>query len=320
MTAIVLRQQEQAELLTFAKAVVGSQLFTQQGITSVERAAVAMVAGREIGLGPIEAIRSFHFANGGVQPSADLLARLIRRHPRYDYRVLELTDEVCALHFFDREQGELREGVVDVEAFVSRFTIEDAQRAGLGKRGPSGAPSSWERYPRNMLFSRAMTNGVAWFAPDVIDALRADPSPQGVDGPLLEEALESTSQAAPADGHAEMAASSSTSSPSTVDDGPQVGMPVDGEPTDPEAGEADRSSDRPKPEVALPVEPGSDPSLPETEGLWNSLVFASGGSVPRALSILNRATLNRFTERTVQIATAEEIQLALSSLSEEASA
>jgi len=40
----------------------------------------------------------------------------------------------------------------------SRFTIEDAKRAGT---------KNMDKYPRNMLFARAMSNGVRWFCPDV---------------------------------------------------------------------------------------------------------------------------------------------------------
>jgi hypothetical protein len=166
---IVLRHQEQADLLTFAKAIVGSALFTEQGITSVERAAIAIVAGREIGIGPVESMRSFHFANGGVQPSADLLARLVRRHPRYDYRVCDISEGGCELEFF----------IDGAPAGRSRFTEDDRRRAHLGENTTRG-PSSWAKFPRNMMFSRALTNGVAWYCPDVIDAL-AGAVPTAVD-------------------------------------------------------------------------------------------------------------------------------------------
>lgn len=154
MTAITLRREEQQDILLFAKALSGSGFFREQNITTEAQAAIAIVAGREIGIGPVEAVRSFHFTGNGVQPSADLLARLVRRHDRYDYSVVELSDEACELIFFD---------AVDQTEHVSRFTMVDAKRAGL-------ASAAWQKYPRNMLFARAMTNGVAWYAPDVIDA------------------------------------------------------------------------------------------------------------------------------------------------------
>lgn len=158
MTAITLRQQQMAEIHALGEALVQSGYFHTRGVDSIAQAAVAVIAGRELGLGPIEALRSFHFTSQGVQPTAELLSRLVRRHPRYDYTVQTLNDEVCTLSFYDDECGE---GV----ELISTFTIKDAERAGLTRS------ENWRKYPRNMLFSRAMTNGVAWYAPDVIDAL-----------------------------------------------------------------------------------------------------------------------------------------------------
>jgi hypothetical protein len=179
MTAIVLRADDQAEIRSLGEALAQSGYFrTGEGrdsqAISIAQAAVAIIAGRELGLGPVEALRSFHFTTNGVQPSADLLARLVRRHPRYDYSVVELSDEVAELAFFDRALSEHPQLTL---AGRSRFTIEDAKRAGLGI-ARDGKTTAWQKYPRNMLFSRAMTNGVAWFAPDVIDALITDPDPE----------------------------------------------------------------------------------------------------------------------------------------------
>lgn len=156
MTAITLRRTEQQDIALFAQAIAGSGYFN----VNQAQAAIAIVAGREIGIGPVEALRSFHFTRNGVQPSAALLARLVRRHPRYDYTVNQLDDSACELLFW--MDGE--------EAGVSRYTLEDAKRAGLA------GGESWKKYPANMCFARCMTNGVSWYAPDVIDALTPDPS------------------------------------------------------------------------------------------------------------------------------------------------
>ncbi|NBO17384.1 MAG: hypothetical protein EBV07_00610 [Proteobacteria bacterium] len=40
----------------------------------------------------------------------------------------------------------------------STFTIEDAKKAGT---------KNTDKFPRNMLFARAMSNGVKWYTPDV---------------------------------------------------------------------------------------------------------------------------------------------------------
>jgi hypothetical protein len=43
---------------------------------------------------------------------------------------------------------------------VSKFTIEDAKKAGT---------KNLDKYPANMLFARAMSNGVKWYTPDVFN-------------------------------------------------------------------------------------------------------------------------------------------------------
>lgn len=114
------------------------------------QAFVKIVAGRELGLGPLASVTGLNVIKGRVTFSANLLASMVKRHPRYDYRVLDHSDRSCQIAFF--ESGE--------QIGVSTFTVEDAGRAGL--RGPS-----WERYPRAMLFARALTQGVRWYCPDV---------------------------------------------------------------------------------------------------------------------------------------------------------
>jgi hypothetical protein len=96
---------------------------------------------------------------------------------------------------------------------VSSFTMEDAKRAGL-----SGG-DNWKKYPRNMLFARAMSNGAKWYCPDVFggpvytpDELepraKFDPeSDEMVLPPVVEaEVVEPEESASAGDLHAEVAA------------------------------------------------------------------------------------------------------------------
>jgi len=62
-----------------------------------------------------------------------------------------MTDKVCRIIFLQAGQ----------EIGESTFTIEDAKRAGT---------KNIDKFPRNMLFARALSNGVRWFTPDVVDA------------------------------------------------------------------------------------------------------------------------------------------------------
>jgi hypothetical protein len=121
---------------------------------SVAQALVKVEAGRSLGLAPLIAMSEVHVIDGKPTLGAGALAQLVKVSGRYDYVVVELTDESCVLRFV-----ELRTGAVLGE---STFTMDDAARAKLLDRG-----QAWLKYPRNMLFARAMSNGVAWYCPDV---------------------------------------------------------------------------------------------------------------------------------------------------------
>ena len=119
---------------------------------SIAKALVKIEAGRSLNLPPIVAMSEIHVIDGKPSLGAGALAALVKSSGRYDYRVIHLDGTRCVLRFFDRGQA------LDP---VSEFTIDDARVAGLLNKGP------WKQYPRNMLFARAMSNGVAWHCPDV---------------------------------------------------------------------------------------------------------------------------------------------------------
>ena len=132
------------------------------------KAVVKVLAGRELGIGPIEAMTGINIVKGRVALSANLMAAQIKRHPDYDYRVTELTDQKCSIEFFQRGEN----------LGVSTFTVEDAKRAGLiGK-------DTYRQYPRNLLFARAMSNGAKWYCPDAFAGPTYTPDELGaeVDG------------------------------------------------------------------------------------------------------------------------------------------
>lgn len=118
--------------------------------------AIIILAGREKGMKPIEALTSIYLVNGRITYSANALAAFIKRSGKYNYRVKALKDEGCILTFFERIDGAW------TELGDATFTKGDADRAGL-TRGVN-----WMKYPRNMMFARAISNGVKFFCPDLI--------------------------------------------------------------------------------------------------------------------------------------------------------
>ena len=114
------------------------------------QAIVKILAGRELGFGPVASMTGVNVIKGKVALSANLIAASVKRSGRYNYRVTQMTNDACAIDFY--EGGE--------KIGTSEFTAADAKAAGL-----SG--DNWRKYPRNMLFARAMSNGAKWFCPDL---------------------------------------------------------------------------------------------------------------------------------------------------------
>jgi hypothetical protein len=142
--------------LAIGQVMARSGLFPD--ISRVSQAVVKVLAGRELGIGPFAAMSDIHIIEGELVVGARILAALVRQSPVYDYQVVEWTNERCAIDFYRHGQK--------LEPTVT-FTEEDAQRAELNKPTRSGKPSNHMKFPRNMKFARAMSNGVGLHCPDL---------------------------------------------------------------------------------------------------------------------------------------------------------
>ena len=142
------------DLARLARVFAASGLFGRNGNqeTQIAECAIRLMAGMEAGFSPFASATGVHIINGKPAFSSNLLAQAVRRHPDYDYRVLEKTGKVCRIRFLSR--GE----VLGTE----EFTIEMAERAGLLKN------PTWKSYPEAMLFSRALTAGMRTHCPDAL--------------------------------------------------------------------------------------------------------------------------------------------------------
>jgi hypothetical protein len=135
-----------------AKAVVNSG-FLPKAINTPEKAVTLMLAGRELGLGPMQSIRSLFVLDGKPVMSADLMAGLVhKRVPGALLRIVETTTESCVIDAARPGQEPTR----------FTFSSEDAKNAGLlGK-------DNWRKYPRAMLRARCLAEAVRAVFPDVL--------------------------------------------------------------------------------------------------------------------------------------------------------
>ena len=137
--------------------------------------AIKILAGMEAGFGSFASIAGVSVINGRPGFGANLLAQAIKRHPLYDYRVLEKTDQVCRIKFLSGKE----------ELGIETFTIQMADRANLiGKGGP------WKQYPEAMLFARCLTAGMRTHCPDALGGVAAyTPEELGARGQIDENGV-----------------------------------------------------------------------------------------------------------------------------------
>ena len=109
------------------------------------QAAVKVQAGLEMGFGPFASMTGIHIIQGRPAVGANLMASAVKANPRYDYRVRKMDDSEVIIEFFEFEGGK-KESIG-----TSSFTIDDARKAQV---------KNLEKFPRNMLFARAMSNGI----------------------------------------------------------------------------------------------------------------------------------------------------------------
>jgi len=158
---------------TLSETMQLGDLLAQSGFFADSRGAaqavVKVLAGREIGFGPIASMTGIHVISGRVSISANLMAAAIKRSGRYDYRVREMTAQRCEIEFRERN-GDKWEIIGS-----SEFTAQDARAAGT---------KNMDKYARNMLFARAMSNGARWYCPDIFGGPVYTPEEMGatVDG------------------------------------------------------------------------------------------------------------------------------------------
>lgn len=140
------------DLSRVAKMLAISNYFDAKGDSNVAIAQIAtkIMAGQEMGYGPFASVQGIHVIQGRPTLSANIMAAAVKAHPKYDYRVRKMSDAEVVIEFFEGEES----------LGTSSFTIEEARKA---------QTKNMDKFPRNMLFARAMSNGVRWYCPDVFN-------------------------------------------------------------------------------------------------------------------------------------------------------
>lgn len=141
------------ELMEYGKLFAESKVFPD--VASAAQGAIKILAGREVGLSPMQAINSFYFVNGKLGMMTQAMAALIKKSGKYDYQIINQTTESCTVVFF-KINGEKEK--------LGESTFDKKMAAGAGIINKD----IWKNYPINMYFNRALANGARWYCPDAI--------------------------------------------------------------------------------------------------------------------------------------------------------
>jgi len=151
--------EEESKELTIEKGLELGKIFAESGlfpdIKSAAQGYVKILAGRELGMSPMQSINAFYFVGGRLGIAAQAVSAMVKSSGKYDYKIEKHDETECTIIFYcingQRE-----------EIGKSTFTIKDAAKAGIVNK------EGWKNYPRNLLFARALMNGVRWYCPDAI--------------------------------------------------------------------------------------------------------------------------------------------------------
>ena len=200
-------QEASGEILTLQDRLTMAKLLQQSGyfpdVKSTAQAFAKIQAGHELGIGPMTALREVNILPGGRPTlSAHLMAVLVMRSHKYQYRVIR-SDAVTCILAFDRRESRTSPWT---EMGQEEFSMDMARRAkiyereeGANKATLKALADKWnyQSWAADMLFARTMTRGAkkhcaegfggAVYLPDEI----ADDEPE-VHAPVSAEQVQQT--------------------------------------------------------------------------------------------------------------------------------
>lgn len=142
------------DLQSIGDVFVKSGLFADARDAS--KAMVKILAGRELGMAPFASMTGINIIQGKTALGSNLIASVIQRSGTHRFTVTEMTDTRVSIAFFTKVDGAWESCGPN-----STFTDKDAMKAGLFTN------ATYKKYPRNMLYARALSNGAKWYCAGV---------------------------------------------------------------------------------------------------------------------------------------------------------
>jgi hypothetical protein len=152
-TALVRWAQAAQAAHTLATSLVKTSFVPREYRNKADEATAAILAGAEIGLSPLAALRAFNDVAGTTAPKAITLVAVAQSRGHH-IEVVEESDERAVVRY--RRKGER-------DWKTASYSVADAARAGLAKRNPN-----WQTQPRAMCVARASSIAARRVASDAV--------------------------------------------------------------------------------------------------------------------------------------------------------
>ena len=142
--------------MAIARQIAGTEFVPESYRGKPEAVVAAILTGRELGIGPMQALRDIHMVDGRPAFSAQLMLAKMRAA---GITLLETAST--------EERAWIKARRPDGEVGEFEFTIAEAEKAGLlAKKG-----QSWQRYRKDMLWARAVSRMARRFGSDMLGGL-----------------------------------------------------------------------------------------------------------------------------------------------------
>lgn len=153
MSNVVKFEQKQQEMDHFRS--IASMAFRSGNYAGMNEMSMLniILSANDLGVSPHKALNGgFYIVNGKICMSTSLMADRIRKEG-HSIKIPEWTRDKCVVIGVRKDNG---------DSVKFEFTMEDAQAAGL-----TNSPT-WKKFPKNMLYNRAMSTLARVLFPDVV--------------------------------------------------------------------------------------------------------------------------------------------------------
>lgn len=167
MTNIIKFDEQKQKLNVFKELAQAAIKSGSYGNMTIETATNLMLSAADLGVSPMKALNgAFHIVKGKIVMAGHLISDRIRS-AGHSIKVTEHTREKCVIIGVRKDNG---------DSYKSEFDVEDAKMAGLL------GSDAWKKYPKDMLYNRAISRLGRVLFSDVVGACYSEDEKHDIEG------------------------------------------------------------------------------------------------------------------------------------------